>query len=201
MVRSIDVSESGILDGFLARMRAKKANKLIPDIHRSGRILDIGCGTYPYFLLNTNFFEKHGIEKNIISNTTELKKQKIYIKEHNLEKDVTIPYDNNYFDVLTMLAVFEHFDTGKLIQILNEVYRVLKPGGVYVLTVPAGWTEELLMIMARFNLISNSLFNEHKDVYSHKKITSLLNATGFQKEKMRYGYFEIYMNLWVIATK
>lgn len=115
MVKSIDVRESGFLDGILSRMRAKMVDKLIPNIHRSGMILDIGCGTYPYFLLNTDFSEKHGLEKRTISDTTQFKKQKIYIKEYDLEQHVTIPYDNNSFDVLTMLAVFEHFDTGKLI--------------------------------------------------------------------------------------
>lgn len=201
MVKSIDVRESGFLDGILTRMRAKKVDELIPSIHRSGMILDIGCGTYPYFLLNTDFSEKHGLEKRTISDTTQFKKQKIYIKEYDLEQHVTIPYDNNSFDVLTMLAVFEHFDTGKLIQILNEVYRVLKPGGVYALTVPAGWTDKMLSILARFKLVSASLFNEHKDIYTHKKVASLLHLAGFQKEKMRFGYFEIYMNLWVMATK
>jgi len=77
----------------------------------------------------------------------------------------------------------------------------LKLGGLYILTVPAGWTDRILKIMATFKLLSPGHIYEHKDVYTHKKIASLLQTTGFQKEKMRFGYFEIYMNLWVVAIK
>ena len=200
MVKSIDVSECGLLDGFLSRKRAKRVNKLIPHSHRSGKILDIGCGMYPYFLLNTDFSEKHGLDRVIVPNASAFS-EKLCIKDYDLEKELTIPYADNSFDVLTMLAVFEHFDKEKLIQILREVKRVLKPGGVFILTVPAGWTDKLLTIMAKFKLVSASLFNEHKDTYTHKKIVSLLQTAGFQKEKMHFGYFEIFMNLWVKVTK
>ena len=40
----------GLLEPMLADLRAQRANKLIPSTSRTGRILDIGCGTYPYFL-------------------------------------------------------------------------------------------------------------------------------------------------------
>jgi len=53
----------GLLEPFLARMRAKTANGLIPDELRSGRILDIGCGSYPYFLSHTAFEEKHALDQ------------------------------------------------------------------------------------------------------------------------------------------
>ena len=190
-----------MLERFLTKKRAQIAIKLIPHTHGAGKVLDIGCGTYPYFLLNTGFSEKHGIDKYDSSITTQFDKQKIYIKNMNLENDVILPHDNNYFDVITMLAVFEHFERDKLIQILHQVRRVLKPGGLYILTAPAGWTDRILTIMATFKLISSDLFSEHKDVYTHKKIVSLLHMAGFQIEKMRFGFFEIYMNLWVMAIK
>ncbi len=43
----------GLLERFLAKKRAKMANEIIPLALRTGRILDIGCGPFPYFLLNT----------------------------------------------------------------------------------------------------------------------------------------------------
>ena len=53
----------GLLERFLARKRACMANQLIPSHLRNGRILDIGCGSFPYFLLNTVFTEKCGLDK------------------------------------------------------------------------------------------------------------------------------------------
>ena len=49
------------LEGYLARRRAQKAKQLIPEQQRRGRLLDVGCGSYPYFLATTQFAEKWGI--------------------------------------------------------------------------------------------------------------------------------------------
>lgn len=89
-----------MLERFLTKQRVQTAIKLIPHTHGSGKVLDIGCGTYPYFLLNTGFSEKHGIDKCDSPITTQFDKQKIYISKQNLENDVIMPYDNNYFDVV-----------------------------------------------------------------------------------------------------
>ena len=53
----------GLLETWLAQLRAKQANKLIPNTLRSGRILDIGCGSYPYFLAHTFFRERVGVDR------------------------------------------------------------------------------------------------------------------------------------------
>ena len=53
----------GLLEPMLADLRAQRANKLIPSSLRTGRILDIGCGTYPYFLAHTSFAEKFAIDQ------------------------------------------------------------------------------------------------------------------------------------------
>jgi hypothetical protein len=37
------------IEGFLAKQRASMANRLISGSHRKGRILDIGCGEWPFF--------------------------------------------------------------------------------------------------------------------------------------------------------
>ena len=191
----------GFLEGFLSKKRAKTVNGLIPISHRSGKILDIGCGIYPYFLLNTDFAKKYGIERIATQEINKLHKQKIYIKNYDIEKETTIPYDDNYFDVLTMLAVFEHITTNKLVQVLSEIYRVLKPGGKYIITTPAPLADVILTVMAKFKLINSELFAEHQDVYTHKKVASLLHSVGFQEGKMCFGSFEIFLNLWIVATK
>ncbi|MCR4291138.1 MAG: class I SAM-dependent methyltransferase [Candidatus Scalindua sp.] len=191
----------GILENFLSKKRANTVNKLIPISHRSGKILDIGCGAYPFFLLNTEFAMKHGIERITTQKVNQLHKQEIYIKNYDIEKERIIPYDDNYFDVLTMLAVFEHITTNKLSQVLSEIYRILKPGGKYILTTPAPFGGTVLKIMAKFKLINSDLFDEHQDVYTHEKVATLLNSVGFQKKNMCFGSFEIFMNLWIMATK
>ncbi|MBI5681771.1 MAG: hypothetical protein HZC45_01145 [Deltaproteobacteria bacterium] len=53
----------GLLGKLLAHQRSNLANRLIPPSTRNGRILDIGCGFYPLFLLSTEFSEKYGFDK------------------------------------------------------------------------------------------------------------------------------------------
>ncbi|HBE45379.1 MAG TPA: hypothetical protein DDW17_08060 [Deltaproteobacteria bacterium] len=47
------------------------ANSFISPYLRQGRILDIGCGSFPYFLKNTEFAEKYGIDKTVSDMTIE----------------------------------------------------------------------------------------------------------------------------------
>ena len=192
----------GLLEGFQARQRWKIANRMIPKEYRSGRILDIGCGAYPFFLLNTDFSEKYGVEKTLRGKNEDLyQRNNITIIHRDLEENPTLPLGNEYFDVITMLAVFEHIEPGKLIDILNETYRILKSDGLFVMTTPAWWTETLLKFMAALGLVSRIEIEEHKDAYTHRKVLSMLQRTNFPADRIRYGYFEIFSNLWFVAKK
>lgn len=54
----------GLLEPILSKLSARRANQLIPSQLRNGRILDIGCGSYPYFLSHTSFADKFSIDQN-----------------------------------------------------------------------------------------------------------------------------------------
>lgn len=193
---------NGLLEGFLSKQRCLMSNKLIPESARNGKILDIGCGSYPFNLINTKFSEKYGLDKFIDENYKEnLDTGKINFFNFDLEKDNKLPFEDNFFDVVTMLAVFEHIEKDKLTILITEVRRVLKNDGVYILTVPAYWTDKLLRTLAKLGLVSKEEVEEHKDSYTHKKIFHYLNSAGFNKKEIEAGYFELFMNLWVTAKK
>ncbi|NWF52281.1 MAG: class I SAM-dependent methyltransferase [Nitrospirae bacterium] len=192
----------GLFEGFLAEQRSKMANRLILSTYRKGRILDIGCGIYPFFLLNTKFSEKYGIDK--VREEIYLKRfleQKIIFINYDIEKNCMMPFDNNYFDVVTMLAVIEHLESERVVKILREVHRILKPFGMFIVTTPASWTDRLLRLMARLRLVSPDEIKEHKYAYNHKSLFSILKEANFSPEKLSFGYFELFMNIWTTATK
>lgn len=193
---------NGLLEGFLSKQRCLMSNKLITDNYRSGKILDIGCGSYPFNLLNTKFSEKYGLDKFIDETYKDnLENGKINFLNFDLEKDSKLPFEDNFFDVVTMLAVFEHIEKDKLTSLITEIKRVLKKDGIYILTVPAYWTDKLLRTLAKFGLVSKEEVEEHKDSYTHKKIFYYLNSAGFNNKDIKAGYFEIFMNLWLTAKK
>ena len=192
----------GLLEGFLARQRWKIANRIIPDEYRKGRILDIGCGAYPFFLINTDFSIKYGLDKiSDVHKENLFDVNNILIIPYDIEGNKLLPFENEYIDVVTMLAVIEHIEPGNLIEILNEINRILKINGLFVMTTPAGWTDPLLKFMAKVGLVSKIEIDEHKDTYTHRKLVSLLQLANFSKDRIKFGYFEMFSNLWLVAKK
>jgi len=189
---------SGLLENFLAAQRVKAANALIPEGHRSGKILDVGCGTHPFFLLNTEFLEKYGLDK---VQRAAASHQEIEIKGFDIEQVAKIPFPDGIFDVVTMLAVIEHIEPGKVVAILKDIRRVLKPGGCCIITTPAFWTDGLLWFLSRIRVLSPEEIDEHKGSFSRQKLHALLQEAGYLAGHIRTGYFEAFMNVWVRAVK
>lgn len=99
--------------------------------HVSGRMLDVGCGTMPY----RNLFaatEYVGLELD----TPEARARK---RADCYYDGKTFPFEEESFDALVCNQVFEHVFNPE--QFMAEMYRVLKPGGRLLLTVPFAWDE------------------------------------------------------------
>lgn len=186
----------GLLENFLAKRRAVTADKLIPNNLRGGRILDIGCGFTPYFLINTVFEEKYGIDLEVGDYP-----KNINIQTLNIENNTHLNFDDKFFDVITMLAVFEHIKQDKLINLLKEIKRCLKSNGIFILTVPCPWTDVLIRLMVRLGLVSNEEIKDHKGKYDRDLIKFYLNKAGFEIKKINFGYFEFFLNNWVYVKK
>jgi ubiquinone/menaquinone biosynthesis C-methylase UbiE len=187
---------------FLARQRWRQADRLIPHGYRGGCILDIGCGANPLLLSKVVFADKYGLDKVIDDGGAERGRDLGFtLIRHDVETDGRLPCGNDYFDVVTMLAVYEHLERGNLAVLLKEIYRVLKPGGIHVATTPRAGTAGLLGFMAKMRLVSATEIHEHKEAYTRPDITSMLVHAGFPEGNVASGYFEGFMNLWVRARK
>lgn len=192
----------GYLEGFLARKRCRRADALISPDRRAGRLLDIGCGTFPLFLTRCSFATKYGLDK-VVANGEEptVQDDNLHLINFDVEREARLPFEDDCFDVVTALAVFEHIEPDKLVELTTEIRRVLKPHGQYVMTTPSSWTGGILKSMARLRLVSREEIEEHKDAYSRAQILSVLEQAGFQPEMTRSGHFELFMNTWVVAAK
>ena len=190
----------GLLEPMLADLRAQRANKLIPSTLRTGRILDIGCGSYPYFLAHTSFAEKFAIDQLPLPQQTasELKIESFTL---DLEVEPHLPFEDNYFEAVTLLAVVEHLDPALMAKLFKEVYRALKPGGMVILTTPAAWSDGLLKFMARINLVSAEEIHEHAYAYTLPLLGWYFGQAGFEMTKTKFGYFELMLNMWATAQK
>ncbi len=188
----------GLLEGFLARQRSRQANRLIPDSARSGRVLDIGFGAYPLFLHSTRFAQRFGLDRSIPATGVD---PGLHLVAHDVALDRRLPYEDEFFDAVTMLAVFEHLDRHVLLDLVREIKRVMVPGGSFVMTTPARWTSGILKLMSRVTLVSRDEVDEHEAQYSRQEIVDVLAQGGFDREHIDTGTFELGMNLWARARR
>lgn len=184
----------GLLESFLSTKRAAKANDLLREVNEE-RILDLGCGSYPYFLTHTNFRQKYGVDPSLKS----LGFGSITLQRLDVTKP--LPFKANFFNAITMLAVFEHIDFDKLNFVLGRARAMLKKDGIFVITTPSPWSDKLLHFMAIFGLISSEEIHDHKHHYNRREIENALHKAGFRRENIESGFFEFGMNMWFKAKK
>lgn len=97
-----------------------------------GRLLDVGCGTKPYRLLFTRVEEYIGLELGTPEN--------LGTKQADLYYDGdTFPLDDESVDTVLCNQVLEHVFNPE--GFLAEIFRVLRPNGVLIITVPFLWPE------------------------------------------------------------
>ncbi len=189
----------GLLEKFLSIQRMKKANSIINKQKKKGKILDIGCGSYPFFLLNSDFSDKYGIDQEIKNLT--YKNLKLNLYNQNICEVSKLPFKKDFFDVITMLAVIEHLNYYQILKILKECYSLLKRGGLIIITTPANWSDILLKMMAKVHIVSPIEISDHKNSFNLKQLDFLLIKSGFKKESIQKGYFEFFLNLYIWAKK
>lgn len=187
---------TGLLEPLLARLRARQADRLIPSALRSGRILDIGAGSYPYFLAHTSFAEKFAIDQLAAAPTSG-----IFQHTLDLNQDPRLPFEAGFFKVTTMLAVIEHLDPETMLRLFREVHRTLSPGGRFIVTTPAAWSNRLLQWMASVRLVSQEEIDEHVYGYTHPLLGWCFGAAGFDRDRLNFGSFELGLNLWATADR
>lgn len=190
----------GLLEPLLARLRTQRANHLIPAHLRSGRILDIGCGSYPYFLAHTAFQEKFAVDQLPMPKDTAVN-HRIEFFTLDLNKEPHLPFEENFFSAVTLLAVVEHLNPDSMALLFRECRRVLKPGGMVILTTPAAWSDGLLHFMAHINLVSAEEIHEHAFAYTLPLLGWHFGQAGFEMTKVKFGYFEFMLNMWATAEK
>jgi SAM-dependent methyltransferase len=189
---------SGSLEGFLARQRGLKADSLIKEELRQGRVLDIGCGTTPFFLMHTRFHEKHGIDPEARHAPDA---GGVVLHQMLIDKDTALPFADTYFTAVVSLGTVEHFDERLWEHLLDEAYRLLSPGGQLVFTTPSPWTYGLLKAMASMNVISPQEIRDARHIRSTDALISALIVTGFKKEDISWGMFQGGLNRWFCAVK
>lgn len=137
------------------------------------KILDVGCGSG----MNLTALGKYGDAFGIDSSPEAI----MFCKKRNL-KNVKLGiaektgFAANSFDLITALDVIEHTkDDSKS---LEELYRILKPGGYIIITVPA-----YEALWSQWDVVL-----QHYRRYSREGLIKLLKDKKFEILKLSYMY-------------
>lgn len=101
-----------------------------------GRHLDVGCGTGEFvgILAATTVLDCRGVDPHA-GYRRKVERDHPHIEVRHVPTAGPLPYPDGYFGSVSLLDVLEHCPSED--DILREIRRVLEPGGLLVLTVPA----------------------------------------------------------------
>ncbi len=122
----------------------------------TGKSLDFGAGNQPYKDLFTNTSSCVSLDIETSGYPTEKKTADVYYDGK------TIPFEDNTFDSIFASEVFEHIPN--LPEILQELHRVLKPGGTLMVSFPFVWPE-------------------HEQPYDFRRLTRFGTQDLFEKDQ------------------
>src|SRR4030067_16115 len=136
------------------------------------KVLDIGCGSGLMLNALEGVGQTFGMDMSddAINFSKEIFKGRV---EKGLLPD-QVPYDENFFDLITALDVIEHVDRD--VDSLKAIRSRLVTGGKAVINVPA-----YMFLWSKFDDM-----NEHKRRYTLTELNNKLVQAGFTVEKNTY---------------
>ena len=135
---------------------SEKCIKFVQEYTKSGKILEVGCGKGKLFesVAVTDAIEPVSKRLEVDITKERAKKYGVCLKYGFAE---CIPYDDNLFDTIIMLQVYEHVRSD--LETLLEVSRVLKIGGHFIIASPQASVEPHF-IPTHWRVICPSFFIE-----------------------------------------
>jgi len=106
------------------------------------RVLDLGCGNGRFY----QFFSDKNVDYIGVDNSEkliEIAKKRYPWGKFQVADALNLPFPDNFFDKILSIAILHHIPSSEYrIKFLNEIKRVLKPGGTLMLTVWYLWQKK-----------------------------------------------------------
>lgn len=168
-------------------------------------IVDLGCGPKIRFF---HFARRTGIQlKKYIGFDSLLDKDillrfkkipSVVLKGKNIVKVIDLP--SNSVDCVVAFAYLEHIENPQ--EILQEMIRIVRPGGIVVITTPSDKAKPFLEFFSYYlGLISRREIEEHKRYFTKETLLDLVPRKILSQVTITHHYFELYLNNLLIIKK
>jgi ubiquinone/menaquinone biosynthesis C-methylase UbiE len=160
----------------------RQIESLFQPTSEGGKLLDMGCGwgfTSAILAASNSGLEVTGLDIEQMVSWPYLEK---YGARYLVYDSKNNPFPDNEFDYCTTFGVLEHTEDDVIF--LNEIRRVLKPGGIlFIFNLPSTYA-----LFERAAIIFG--IRSHDRTYTAAKIRSLTKSTGFTIDSM---YRELFL--------
>ena len=136
-------------------------------------ILDVGCGTGTMLQYLSRYGDVFGVDSDEQAVSFCHKRGTYQVRQVG-PLPSALPFEDGTFDLITMLDVLEHIDDDG--GALREMHRLLRPGGMLMLAVPA----------YRFLWGPQDEISHHKRRYVAPEIRERMMQAGFNIRRLSY---------------
>ncbi len=202
--------QTGMVASLYSRLKKHEVNRYATCLTflppKTQRLLDVGCGGGHFAKeAGGRIVEFYGIDVSPLlleyakSNLAGVSDEgRIHLVRCDI--DQALPFEDGFFDAVTCIAVLEHVMNPP--DVIDEIHRVLKADGVFVLEVPnVAWLPYRIGLLFGRLPTSGGVYLgadwEHLHIFTMELVIELLTSRGFEIEAVSCsGVFARYRRWW-----
>jgi ubiquinone/menaquinone biosynthesis C-methylase UbiE len=160
------------------------------------KVLDLGCGNGRWVkLFQTYNVDYVGIDSSL--RLIEIAKKNYPNARFQVEESLNLSFPDNWFDKVYTIAVFHHIPSEEFkLKFLKEVKRVLKPGGILILTVWKFHRSREMRLLIKYTILKllgkskldfrdvfepwGKKVERYYHYFSEKELINLVEKVGFR---------------------
>lgn len=182
-IHSANVKMSGADSYYFAEHKVKLLQEF--EENKKLRFLDLGCGDGTTEGFVNTIFPAFTIEAiDISAESIAIAEKKPIRQTHfTIYDGSTIPFEDNYFDIVFVASVLHHINFEHHPGILKEIHRVLKPGGRLYL-----FEHNPINPVTRY-FVKTCIFDKDARLLDYSYSKKLLHDTAFRNIERKFILF------------
>ncbi len=152
---------------------------------QTGKLLNLGCAHGPDFLPFTRSFELYGVDfsREMLRFAQKYAHKFDFSANLSLADVTRLPYQDETFDWAISVATYHHLRRRQQLTALDELRRVLKPGGEAFITVWNRWQPRFWLRGKETSVpwrTGDKTLHRYYYLFSYPELADLVRKSGFK---------------------